>query len=204
MILVTGFGPYREPMNASGELVASLAASLPDELSAIADRLAFEVVVCDDSSRQSEHESLEARLLDLLRHYRPAACIHTGQAPPYNKITIEKIATNTFMREVIDPGRPAAYWSDLPASDELRELLEESEIPAGYSFYGGQHLCNHILYSSLHFSQVQGFGHRAGFVHIPLLPRQILKEHRESPFMPLSMSREALSLVIRHVHRYLP
>ncbi|HEX9628165.1 MAG TPA: pyroglutamyl-peptidase I [Acidiferrobacterales bacterium] len=199
MILVTGFGPYREPTNASGVLVRSLKDDLPAELEPLRERLVFEVVTCDDTSRETEHQSLETQLSDLLARHKPSLCIHTGQAPPYNKITVEKIATNSFLREIIDPARPAAYWSNLPGTDDLRAVLEEHGIPTGYSFYCGQHLCNHILYSSLHFAEVRGRPHKAGFIHVPLLPEQVTIQHRDSPYMPLDMSRKALSLVINHI-----
>ena len=199
MILITGFGPYREPMNASGALVHACKQKLPDALYSLRDRLAFEVISCDDSSRETEHLTLESQLQGLLKEYKPELCIHIGQAPPYNKITIEKIATNSFMREVIDPARPVGYWSNLPGTDGLRAALEDENIPAGYSFYGGQHLCNHILYSSRHFAETQGMPHRSGFIHIPLLPEQVLREHRESPCMPLDMTRQALAIIIKAV-----
>lgn len=201
MILVTGFAPYREEANASGALVASMRDALPAALATRADALAFEVIACDDTSRETEHLSLETQLLALLDQYQPDLCIHTGQAPAYNKITIERIGTNSFMREVIDPARPVAYWANLPGTERLQSLLESERIPAGYSFYCGQHLCNHILYSSRYFSEVQGRGHRSGFVHVPLLPEQVARAHRDSPFMPLEMSRRALALIIDHVLR---
>ncbi|MEJ2630934.1 MAG: hypothetical protein P8011_01550 [Acidihalobacter sp.] len=134
----------------------------------------------------------------MLERYRPDLCVHTGQAPPYNKITIEKIATNSFRREIIDPKRPVAYWSTLPGIDDLKLVLERAGIPACYSFNCGQHTCNHILFSSLHFSEQNGVPYKAGFIHIPVLPEQVITECRDSPFMPLEMSRKALSLVITH------
>ena len=201
MILVTGFGPYREPMNASGELVRSLQESLPAALAPLKDLLAFEVISCDDTSRRTEHESLESQLLELLNQYKPNLCIHTGQAPPYNRINIEKIATNSFMREVIDPDRPVGYWANLPGLDRMRKKLELDNIPACYSFYGGQHLCNHILYSSLYFSEHLGFAHKAGFVHVPLLPEQVMHKHHKSPFMTMDMLRAALVIIINNTYK---
>lgn len=198
MILVTGFG-YQKSTNASGVLVQSLKDRPTEELLPLQDTLAFEVITCDETSRETEHLTLESQLRELLRRYAPGICIHTGQAPPYNKITIEKIATNSFRREIIDPGRPVAYWSDLPGTEDLRSMLEQNGIPACYSFYCGQHTCNHILYSSLHFSAQNGHSHQAGFIHIPVLPEQVIKEHRDSPYMPLEMSRKALTLIIGHV-----
>ena len=198
MILITGFGPYQQSINASGVLVKSLADELTKELLPLHERLVFEVITCDDTSRETEHLSLEAQLSELLKRYQPSLCIHTGQAPPYNKITIEKIATNSFMREIIDPERPVAYWSNLPGTDSLIPVLEDQGIPAGYSFYCGQHLCNHILYSSRYISEKNGHSHKSGLVHVPLLPEQVIQEHRDSPYMSLEMSRKALSIIIHH------
>lgn len=205
MILVTGFGPYQEDINASGSLIRSAINDLPKELAHLKDELAFEVITCDDTSRETESQSLEAQLDEMLRRYEPALCIHTGQAPSYNKITIEKIATNSFMREVIDPDRPVAYWSNLPGTDGLQTVLEEEGIPAGDSFYGGQHLCNHILYSSLYLAEKNRLSHQSGFIHIPVLPEQVIKQYPGSPGMPIEMTRKALSLIINHVvesHRH--
>jgi pyroglutamyl-peptidase len=198
MILVTGFG-YQESMNASGILVKSLMDVLPEVLMPFRGALAFEVITCDETSRETEHQTLESQLSILLKRYKPDLCIHTGQAPPYNKITIEKIATNSFRREIIDPKRPVAYRSNLPGTDELSSVLEQEGIPACYSFNCGQHTCNHILFSSLYFSELDGGSHKAGFIHIPVLPEQVMKEWRDSPYMPLEMSRNALSLIIGHV-----
>jgi len=200
-ILVTGFEPYAEAFNASGALVQSLQDELPQELAGLPATLAFEVLDCAAGSREFEHHELERQLLELLQRYRPSVCIHTGQAPVYNKITVEKLATNSFLREVIDPARPAAYWSNLPGIDGLRSALESRGIPCGYSYYGGQHLCNHLLYSSLFFAEQNGTSHTAGFIHFPLLPEQLISHYRDAPCMPLSMTRKALSLIISHVVR---
>lgn len=200
MILVTGFAPYKEECNASGELVNSLKEDLPEELSALKSLMAFETINCDDTSRETEHKSLEEQLQSLLQKYKPEICIFTGQAPPYNKITIEKIATNAFMGETINPDRPVAYWSNLPGAEKVKEALEEKSIPAAYSYYGGQHLCNHILYSSLCFAEQLKLAHKSGFIHIPLLPKQVVNSYRDSPFMPLDMSRKALSIIINHAY----
>jgi pyroglutamyl-peptidase len=204
VILVTGFGPYREGLNASAELVKSLKHDLPGELLALKSRLVFEVVACEAASRETEHRALEAHLAGLLERHRPQMCIFTGQAPPYGKITIEKIALNSFMREAIDPATPAAYWSDMPGIDDLPQVLEGRDIPATHSFYAGQHLCNHILYSSLHLAKARSLPHKSGLIHVPILPEQARTVYRDAPGMSLEMSRKALAVAIRHVHECSP
>ena len=180
-------------------LVHSFVDCLPEELSTLQGRLAFEIITCDNTSRETEHQTLEANLVGLLERYEPELFIFTGQAPSYNKITIEKIAINSFMREIIDADRPVAYWSNLPGTESLGAVLENHEIPACYSFYAGEHLCNHILYSSLYFAEKNNLPHKSGFLHVPLLPEQVTRLYRDSPYMPIEISRKALSLVINHV-----
>jgi pyroglutamyl-peptidase len=129
----------------------------------------------------------------------PELCIYIGQAPCYNKVTIEKMTANTFMRQVIDPNRPVAYWSILLGTDGLQAVLEEQGIAAADSFYAGQYLCNHAQYSGLYLAEKHGLAHRSGFIHIPLLPEQVVSQHRDSAAMSLDMIRKALTLVINHV-----
>ena len=201
MILVTGFGPYKEEMNASGALVASFISELPAELASLAPELAFAVIACDDTSRESEHLSLERQLNALLAEYRPEICLFTGQAPPHDRITIEKVAINSFMREIIDPSRPVGYFADMPGLATMRDALEQAGIPAAYSFYAGQHHCNHILYSSLYFAEREKSGRTSGFIHLPLLPAQTVERYPDAPSMPLERSRKALAVIINHVAR---
>jgi len=65
-MLVTGFGPYHEARNDLEAVVRSLKDDLPDTLAHLQDQLVFEVINCDDSSGETEHQSLEAQLKALL------------------------------------------------------------------------------------------------------------------------------------------
>jgi len=176
-----------------------LVEDLPQELESLREQLSFALFNIEPGSRESEHRELEQRLRELLHQHSPSVCIHTGQAPVYNKITVERLATNSFQREAIDLERPVAYWSNLPGTDELQKILEARGIPCGYSFYGGQHHCNHLLFSSLYFSEQNGFPYKSGFIHLPMLPEQVVSKHRDAPCMPLAVTRKALSLIISHV-----
>lgn len=198
-ILITGFGPYREPQNASGALIESMLKALPDSLAPLSEQLVFKIIHCDTSSRANEHEDLECQLRELLERHRPTICIHTGQSPAVSRITLERIGRNWFLQEPIDPQRPASYIADLPNMVQLGELLERQGIPVGYSNECGEHACNHILFSSRHFASQLGYRHAAGFVHIPLLPGQVTKAGANPPRMPLAVTRTALELIVRHV-----
>ncbi len=199
MILITGFAPYKEALNASAALISSMQSDLPGGLRDLEDQLAFEIIGVDETSRKTEHQTLEAQLFALLTQYKPVLCIFTGQAPPYNKIICEKVALNSFMDEVIDAEGSVAYWADLPGINTLPAAVEAQNIPAAHSYYAGQHLCNHILYSSLAYAEEAGLPHRSGFIHIPVLPEQVNMGYKNAACMPLSMTRKALSTAIQHV-----
>ena len=108
MMLVTGFGPYQELSNASGVLVQFLNDDFPEDLAPLQEELAFEVITCDDTSRETEH-------------------------------------------------------------------------------------------LSLHLAQAGGYGHKASFIHVRLLPQQVITHHHDCPYIPLEMSRRVLSIAIRQV-----
>jgi pyroglutamyl-peptidase len=37
---------------------------------------------------------------------------------------------------------------------------------------------------------------KVGFIHIPVLPDQVISDWSDSPFMPIEMTRKALTLII--------
>lgn len=202
-ILLTGFEPNDYGLNASELVIRSLKANPPPEIVNYLDSLRFEVMV-------GNTDQLENSLHQVFEQYSPDICIFTGQSDR-NKITIERIATN--LRNFRTPDKAgnapkgqkisedgsAAYWSTLPNLDSLVSLLESHNIPAAISNYGGTHLCNQILYHALHFTSTYSLNMKAGFIHIPVLPEQVIKYWPEFPFMPLEMTRKALSLIIREV-----
>jgi len=61
MVLLAGFAPYQEDVNTSAELVKSFSSDLPPQLAHLKEVLACEIIRCDDTSRETEHLSLEAR-----------------------------------------------------------------------------------------------------------------------------------------------
>lgn len=201
MILVTGFLPYRDEQNASGELITSLKKDTPEELAEIRDDIVFKRIEIKKNSRANELINLTNQLSGLLEKYKPTICIFTGQAPSSNNITIEKVGLNSFMEEVINPDSPVAYWSNLPGTEKIKESLNNHNIPAAYSYYAGQSLCNLILYSCLHHCEIKGLDIKAGFIHLPLLPEQLVNKYEDYPCMTLDMTRKALSIIINQVYK---
>ncbi len=79
---------------------------------------------------------------------------------------------------------------------KIISLLENHNIPAKISNDCGTHLCNKAFYNFLHWREINNSEMKVGFVHIGVLPKQVIKYYPEAPFMTMDMIREALSLII--------
>ena len=200
-VLITGFEPNDDGLNASELVVMSLRDNPPQILSQYINDINFKIMPGNTCSLGQVVDAT-------LKAFLPDICICIGQARGYNKIALERMAKNlrSFTTpdkannapkgELITTEGPVAYWASLPDQDSLVSLLESHNIPAKISNDCGSHLCNQIFYHMLHWKDVHRSDMEVGFVHIPALPEQVIKYWPESPFMPMEMTRKALSLII--------
>ncbi|MDJ0704677.1 MAG: hypothetical protein QNJ46_15445 [Leptolyngbyaceae cyanobacterium MO_188.B28] len=200
-VLITGFEPNDEGLNASERVVISLRDNPTESLSQYIHAIDFKIMP-GDTYRLGQ-------IVDkTLKAIAPDICIGIGQARGYNRIALERMAKNlryftTSDRagnapkgELIASNTPVAYWHSLIEQDSLVALLENHDIPARISNDCGTHLCNQVFYHFLHWRETYKADMKVGFVHIPILPEQVIKYWPESPFMPMEMTRQALSLII--------
>jgi pyroglutamyl-peptidase len=202
-VLVTGFEPNDNELNASELVVASLRDDPTQALSQYMNDIDFKIMPGDTNA-------LESMVNKTLKEVSPDICLGVGQARGYNRIALERIAKNlkyfvTLDRmgnaptgELVVSDAPVAYWSSLLEQDRLVALLESQNIPARISNDCGTHLCNQLFYHFLHWKETYSSFMKVGFVHIPALPEQVIKNWAESPFMPMEMTRQALSLIIKN------
>ncbi len=197
-VIVAGFEPNDDGLNASQVVIQSLECDPPDEL--VQGDAEFVWIVLPGNTNALK-ETLDSRL----RALDPQACLLVGQAPGRSKVTLERIATNIrdFMRPdragnvevgstVIENG-PPAYLTNIDIIPILEELWRRN-IPAAPSNYAGNHLCNQALYLTLHYAHVHTENRMAGvFMHLPLLPEQVHKRWANEPTMPLSQLRDAVT-----------
>ncbi|MDB9529322.1 hypothetical protein PN498_25240 [Oscillatoria sp. CS-180] len=200
-VLVTGFKPNDDGLNASELVVNSLQNHLPELLRPYKDCLYFRVL-------PGNTHILGQAIAEMLTEIAPDVCIGIGQARGYNRIALERMAKNLRYFVTLDSagnapkgepvvtGAPTAYWSSLPEQEELVSLLNNHTIPARLSNDCGTHLCNQAFYHYLRWQATQQPTLKAGFVHIPALPEQVIQAWSESPFMPISMTCHALALII--------
>jgi len=171
-VLITAFDPFGgESINPALEAVMQL----PDMLEDI-QIIKLELPTVYVKSADILLKAIEAEQPDIV--------ISVGQAGGSANISVERVAINIDDAHAADnegvvhedvpiaPGGPAAYFSTLPIK-AIVAALREAGIPVAVSGSAGTFVCNHIMYTALHYAACRQPALRAGFVHIPYLPRQV-------------------------------
>ncbi|PSL50979.1 pyroglutamyl-peptidase [Salsuginibacillus halophilus] len=144
--------------------------------------------------------------------FRPDVIVSTGLAYGRSGVNIERIGINVkdsgssdgapkdnqgraYTGEVIAAGGPDALFSTLPI-DQMKEDLQEKEIPSVISNTAGTYICNQTLYETLYRLQEQKWETVCGFLHFPALPEMTLQKP-STPSMSLDLQQKALSTVIQ-------
>jgi pyroglutamyl-peptidase len=172
-ILVTGFAPFGgETLNPSWEVTRRL----PERLGDIHIRTA---------EIPTTYALALPTLKAALRRHRPQAVLLLGLAGGRFAMTPERVAINIDEARIADnageqrigcaivPHGPAAYFSTLPIRAMVAGIRAQG-IPAEISNSAGTFLCNHLMYGVLHHLAVRRSAVRAGFMHVPYLPAQVV------------------------------
>lgn len=181
-ILITGFDPFDgEKINPAIEAVKRL----PDTVAG-AKIIKLEIPTIFNKSA----EVVKAAIIN----EKPDCVLNIGQAGGRACITPERVAININDGRIPDNagyqplGEPihedgaAAYFTQLPIKAEVK-AIREAGLPATVSNTAGTYVCNHIFYQ-VQYMREKEFPHlKAGFIHIPFLPEQVVNK----PGMP-SMS----------------
>lgn len=185
-ILVTGFDPFGgEAINPALETIKALPRTV-----AGAEIMIVEVpTVFDKAAHVLEEKMTE---------YQPDAVLCIGQAGGRVDLTPERVAINQDDARIPDnegqqpidrtirPDGSAAYFSTLPIK-AMVEAIRSAGIPASVSNTAGTFVCNHLMYQALYLAEKSFPNTKAGFLHIPYLPEQVL----DKPGVP-SMSLEVI------------
>jgi pyroglutamyl-peptidase len=193
VILLTGFEPFgSSDINPSAMLVRGF------EGSSIEGYRVETAVVLVEAARTP------ATLLAEIERTRPQAVLMLGLAGGRAQIAVERIGINVLdfttpdnagaviQDEPIIPEGPAAYFATIPVR-AIVDAWHAAGIPGYVSNTAGAYMCNQVLYTALHHAD--RFGYVAGFIHVPALPEQTLKEP-QAPSMPLEFMRQAVEIAL--------
>lgn len=182
-ILVTGFDPFGDDViNPAIEAVKRL----PDTIDGV-DIIKLEIPTVFYKSADVVKEKIE--------EVHPNYVLNIGQAGGRYELTPERVAINVDDARIADnegqqpidkpikeDGDPA-YFSQLPIK-AMVDYMKKENIPASVSNSAGTFVCNHIMYQTLYLAMTQFPDIKAGFMHIPFLPEQVV-ERPNTPAMAL-------------------
>lgn len=204
MLLLTGYEPFGEyEVNASSEVARSLDG----------DEVAGRTVVGE--VLPVEFDEAATQVSELVADHDVEAVVATGLAAGRSAVSVERIginvddcvgvadnAGNEPRGRRIDPAGDDAYFATLPVTRIVERLLER-DVPARLSNSAGTHLCNHLLYATRNHVQRDGLDVAVGFVHLPHLPGEAVRQSEEAVHggsvpasMPLSLQVDALRTVL--------
>ena len=199
-ILVTGFDPFgQDTINPALEAVKQL----PNEI------LGASIIKLEIPTMS--HQSANVVNLAIQQH-QPDIVVHIGQAGGRFGITPERIAINLDDARIADNSSqqpidqliaengPAAYFSQLPVKAMVANM-QEVGIPATVSNSAGTFVCNHIMYQTLHYCQMNYPQIQSGFIHVPYLPQQVA-DKASLPSMDLKTIVQGLVISIETIITY--
>lgn len=168
-ILLTAFEPFGQcNVNTSWEIVASIPELPGMALTKLLLPVAFKASV--------------DILLQKIDELRPDFVVSLGQASSRDTFSLERVAVNIAdarhpdnkgyrpQNLVIFPTGKRQYASTLPIFDILH-ALQSHGIPVSLSDNAGTYVCNHLMYSILHYITVKELPVKAGFIHVPGIAR---------------------------------
>ena len=193
--LVTGFEPFgSDPVNTSLEAIRRLPARLGElDLATRVLPTAF-------------GRALEA-LADAVATTRPDIVLCLGLAGGRAALSLERVAIKVDDARLADNDErqpvdtpvvadgPAAYFTTLPIK-AAAAALREAGLPAIVSNTAGTFVCNHVFYGLMHLAATRRPGMRGGFLHLPYLPQQVVRQDG-APSMALDDIVRGVEIVLR-------
>jgi len=197
-ILVTGFDPFGgEAVNPSWMAVEQL----PDA--------AAGAEIVKKSLPVVWFKALEI-LEGYIEEIKPDVVVMCGQAGGADSMRIERVGINLCEARIADNAGvllvgdpilkdgPAAYFSTFPFR-AMFAAVEAEGIAVKHSFSAGAYLCNHVLYGALHIAETKYPNMKAGFIHVPFLPEQVVDKPEGTPSMPLETIAKAIRIMIETI-----
>jgi pyroglutamyl-peptidase len=144
----------------------------------------------------------QKELLASFLETKPDRIIGFGVAAGIPNVHVECYALNEVHARIPDnegnqpslvpilPHEPSAYRTSMDVEKIVTDL-QANAIPAALSFHAGLYVCNYSYYWTLHLCrlhQLEGL-----FIHVPLSPKEAIRQKSAQSSFPPSMIAEALS-----------
>lgn len=154
-------------------------------------------------SKFSEVEKIEGKI----RETRPSKIIGIGTDPDNPRIQIKKVALNIIdsssededginpSDETISSKGRTAYRSSLD-TERLKEVFKNNNVPVKDSYHADTYVCNAAYYHSLRYIDKKNLEISAGFIHVPLHPKEVNRLETDSPSFPADDITKALNIYL--------
>ena len=154
-------------------------------------------------------QAASATLTALLTEHHPDVVLNVGQAGGRKTMTIERVAINCDDARIPDNHHaqpidqpivvngPAAYFATVPIK-AIVQAWQTAGLPAAVSNSAGTFVCNYVLYEALHWAHQHHPQMRAGFIHVPYIPEQVI-DQPHSPSLPLDTIVYGLIIAIETI-----
>ncbi|BDR60798.1 pyroglutamyl-peptidase I [Lactobacillus xylocopicola] len=196
-ILVTGFDPFGEDkINPAIEAVNRLA----DEIAGT-QIVKLELPTVFGECARVVHDAIVKE--------HPDYVLNIGQAGGRAALTPERVAINFDDGRIADnkgyqpiatPIQAAgqnAYFTQLPVKAMVR-AIRQAGLPAAVSTTAGTFVCNHIMYQVQYMIDQEFPELKAGFMHIPFLPEQVI-DRPEMPSLSLVDDVKGITAAIKTI-----
>lgn len=199
-LLITAFDPFNgESVNPAQEIITAL----PDKIATLSLIKLTIPTVFNECARVTR---------DAILLHKPDYVLNLGQAGGRFTISPERIAINIddagipdnkgnqpIDQVICSDGEPA-YFSKMP-NKAIVARIKKSGIPASLSNSAGTFVCNHIMYRVHHMIDKEFPTIKAGFIHVPFLPSQVLNKPN-TPSMNLSDMQRAIEIAIHTISEF--
>lgn len=196
-ILVTGFNPFGDDkINPAIETVKRL----PEVIEG-ADIIKLEI--------PTEFEHCAEVVKDAIEKEKPDYVLNIGQAGGRYSITPERVAINLddgrikdnagyqpLNHTIHEDGAPA-YFTQLPIK-AIARAIRNAGIPCEVSNTAGTYVCNHIFYQVQYMRDKYFPNIKAGFIHIPFLPEQVVNRP-QTPSLSLDKAVKGITAAIEAI-----
>lgn len=201
-LLLTGFEPFGgHKVNPSQIIAEELDSETISNISIIGKTISL------------RYRDINNTIIQFIKEINSTIIINMGQAPE-RSISFERVAINLAdtngsyncgskpQEEQLEEDGPAAYFSTLPLK-QLVQYLHQNNISSAISNSAGTFGCNQLFYQTMHFLAKSSHKMRktiAGFIHLPLLPEQVLLSPQSSS-MDLQVMKNAIILIIKYLSK---
>lgn len=150
------------------------------------------------------------KVVEAIHKEKPDVVLNIGQAGGRFDVTPERVAINVddarikdnegkqpIDKPIYEDGEPA-YFATLPVKAMVKEI-KAAGLPSSLSNSAGTFVCNHLMYGTLYNVQKIDKNIKAGFIHVPFIPEQVVGRPAPAPSMSIADIARALEAAVKAI-----